>query len=427
MEKNEFESRQRKRQQDQENNAHEASSLEAIAQRRAYQQEKENLTKSFAQAFKLLERKEAVLEWRRKRIKLDSVRRDWFSSLIWGPLSVVGTISSAIATPLEPLSLNSDLQEKGPKVVDASEFKISDSNSSVDPDAEEDDLSFHSADQAMVLDEPVSSDELALISSSSENLSVKEESKEDSLVPPPQAEQDTSDELQFDVAADDSQTSSSGGTLLKAPEEGADSENEGGWVESEEINWLLYPGTAKTCFGVSTQISDKIGSITGAFQEIAIIHNNLEKLHSSLVSIESTFHNSIIYLWKKQVRLISTSSLSSFFSSIGQNDAVNDIRYHLNTLHSFFLLGSATFCMLIRDRLFKDNGDYGLNINGSPSDEAAGKIDRYVADIIRKVNSPIDEKFEAFVSLDLSGIKIGKLLLPFTLSISPYFIYFICN
>lgn len=330
----------------------------------------------------------------------------------------MGTKSKAIATPIEHLFLNYNLYEKSSKVGDAPEFKVPVSTSSVDPDKEED-LSFHSADQAVLLDEPVSSDELALISSASEHSAVNEELKVDSLVPPPQAEQDTADDLQFDVTADDSQTYSSGVTLLKTPEVGADSEK---WSENEEIKWLLYPGTAKTCFGVSTQISDKIGSITGAFQEIAIIHNNLEKLHSSLVSIESTLQSSIIYLWKKQVRLISTSSLSFFFSSIGQNDPVNDIRYHLNALHSFFLLGSATFCMLIRDRLFKDNGDYGLNINGSPSDEAVGKIDRFVSDIIRKVNSPIDEKFEAFVSLDLSGIKIGKLLLSFTLSSSSYFL-----
>lgn len=410
----EYEKRRREAQLEQDQHQREADFLVVEARRRAFEQEEEMLTKSFAQAFKLLERKEIALIWRRKRIQLDAIRREWFRSLVWEPSEIQPiTLECSSTKNLDP---QENLSEKSGIPETNAPLNHSDENSIIDQDS---DFSFHSADQAV--EETTSSEKPSTVSPSQPFVEKNESQSNDKSEPQlssPLVDQDTSDKEYFDAATDDSQTPSSDVTLLSSVEGDECFVNESAWRESKEINWLLYPGTAKKCFGLSNAISERMEPLSVSFQEILAIHEDLETMHSSLVSIESTLQSSVVYLWKKQAQMISSSTLSCFFSSIGPNDAEHDIRFHLIALHLFFLCGSADFCMLIRDRLFRDNGDYGLNLNGSPSNAATGKIDRYLADILRKVqqdqNSPIYSKIANFLSLDISGIKIGALLLLFS-------------
>jgi hypothetical protein len=382
----------------------EASSKKELERQRLYQQEVDILTKSYMKAFQLLEKKEAALEWSRRRVQLDSLRRNWFETFKWEECPPVFTNTCEtedqeiliIVSETEQLSLPKEEQ-----LEEIDEDENLSFHSAVDQDLNEDqDLFEAESDIAKILDQ---SEALPLAAKSDINSDVASFDIEEKSIAQIEIGEDSWPSVtQIDIG--------NNGLPPYGDKQKVEEKSHHRFYSKGEndINWLLYPGTEKECFGQPNDIEISVKHIDIAFEEILSISKQIVALDEQLVPFKLTLRDSVLNLWNRQVQMISYASLSSFFSYMGPK-VCNDIRFHFQSLNSYFLFGSPDFCMLIRDRLFKDRGDFGLNLNGCSSDTAVGKIDKFVADIIPKVQQRDINRIDSqcFISLDLSGIKIG--------------------
>jgi hypothetical protein len=130
-----------------------------------------------------------------------------------------------------------------------------------------------------------------------------------------------------------------------------------------DIKWVLNPSTVSRCFGITNNLKSKDTSCHNAFLEIQNLKTALMDVENNMQSLEQTFNDSVLALWNTELRLISFSFISFFFSPKGP-ECPKDFRFHLNLIKSYILFGSPQFSMAISDAMFKDS-PYGLNLNGS--------------------------------------------------------------
>lgn len=369
-----------------------AKSIQADQERqeladKSYKDEMDDLYSSFEVAFKRLEKKEAALEWRRRRLFLDASRREYFKNLETVTLDCDFTIpfeensqvaNNAIKTvPLDPV-LDS-VSALVPEELLSTEEKV------------EDELSFHSADESdAIQNEP----ESIQMEQQEKSVQFEDEQKTNDLI---HESVEEPSEMNIEVNVDLKETAS----ISTQDEDTTESFPSSIDNDANDIEWVLYPGTVHECFGKPNQLKRAVKSTEGTFDSINNISASLKRLESSLIPIKHTFDRTLVQFWKKQMDIVSFGSASCFFSL---NGGKNDLRYHLQIIKDYFLFGSVEFKMVMADRLFRCQSYRGLDLNGSDSNIAWTKIDVLFRDVFAR-----DLKLDQFdVQVDGARIKIGK-------------------
>lgn len=186
-------------------------------------------------------------------------------------------------------------------------------------------------------------------------------------------------------------------TLLPVPHESL--RTEGFVVDAKELNdlnWVIYPGTISSCFGVANDVYTKDPS-QQAFVEIQRLKSALLNLDSKIQLLEDTFESSVLSIWKTELKLISFSFISCFFSPKGVESA-QDFRFHLSLIKDYFLLGSPQFSMGLTDAMFKAS-PHGLNLNGPHSNGIVSELNMLLLEILKPVE---------WLDFDIASLVNGK-------------------
>ncbi|KAJ3304921.1 Exosome complex component MTR3 [Kappamyces sp. JEL0829] len=351
-------------------------------------EERNRMVDTFNEALLALEKKEQTLEWRRKRLQHSEKRK-----AVW----------DAVWPAESPFDFREDHLQHPPVISRAEELPVAELA-----------LETTTPDSAHSTPGPgpavPSGDPIETAPSTSVDLDVNSGASPQTvaaLLPPSQA----------DFADQTTDALPTVATLEARPQPPVMSQTDTAavtdqWLvdqEANDIQWVLYPGTTSHCFGKPNKLDSQASRVETAYYEALEIEQALDALDANMVPIQSTLEDSILLLWQKQLDLISFATVASLFSPKGPTDE-GDLRYHLDILRSFYLLGSPDFAMRLVDCLFKET-ESGLDLNGASSNCTDSKLDAFFASFSSALQCEMHHS-QDYVSksmhIDFASVAIGS-------------------
>ncbi|KAJ3311972.1 Gamma-tubulin complex component 6 [Boothiomyces sp. JEL0838] len=196
--------------------------------------------------------------------------------------------------------------------------------------------------------------------------------------------------------------------------------------DQELINWMLHPCERNDTIQVVQPNTDIW--LKDQFQIVLSISQDFDEM---LVSMDESINQTVLFQVQTQLDLLSLLSCSQMFNFEREIDH-SDLRFHLNILKQFYLMGDGELVQLLTDRLFKENRS-SLNLNGSLSKIPSNQLEFIFQDIIatstKKIqgNLNIDDLFEIHLNVSATGLELADCIRftykppkPFNIVIDPF-------